>query len=824
MFMDERPLATLQSTQGWNMHLSQATNTQLKKPPMRSPASTLLHSQPTSARPPLISKTSSSSSLGGLEQNVPPFQAFLLRTPPLQHDPDKPLPPTPSEIPAAVDDWDTSSGKRSSSVYSQTLSHWAPDSTGSWQTEDLEEIPRIVLPSIAYSVSVPDLKSQDVAMLEPRAFSPLLTSPTMSTLTVNSSPESSRPATTQLLSTEMPHKKSATISLDQAKETLHAPGAKIMLPEELRAQASSKSRTKSQGHLRLTSSDIFGFHVPPPPPTAPLSTTTLVDRQGRVRSITTPPGSTTHFPDYPFPSLDNRLPSVNAFPVGTGPPREMAPPTPTFPEHFDGDNRGRQQARGRPSLDVSKYNFPASPETYVHDPYRFQLGNEPMNTAEEYHTLLAQTYRPPSPATSEYDSDDSVRRHMKMIPQPLFSSKQPARKSGALRKGSAGSRYRQGSESSMSSSGRRSNSFDLRLSMSPTDSRHTSGGSGSGFGDIPISPPSLPNLQSPRTASVQRSQSIRAVDSRSYHRDSRLESKYYPQPLQQARRMSSIKEPKKRSRPSFSGRRSRPSIASSKPSKASIGSSTTSPTLGTAFSPSSLNAFSPSSPNARGAPLLTKSVIEMKLQTPLSSPQPSPLSIEPSTPGTSTSAHHRKVPSDDSPVLGRKPFFQRVAMKSLRRANRKDSTEETRDRSPSPSSRPHPKRPELPHLGWSNDKKQEFDQAVTPPGTPTITRSKIMLLPARPMDERSYAADEPESPTTTGGGRKASMFGNVRDRFVENKAQRRREGLKKMIRVVPNVGPTEAERRASVGRSSFEEYEETRRSSALSRLSDYGWV
>lgn len=163
-------------------------------------------------------------------------------------------------------------------------------------------------------------------------------------------------------------------------------------------------------------------------------------------------------------------------------------------------------------------------------------------------------------------------------------------------------------------------------------------------------------------------------------------------------------------------------------------------------------------------------------------------------------------------------------MKSLRRANRKDSTEETRDRSISPSNRtlPHPKRLELPHLGWSNDKKQEFDQAVTPPGTPIATRSKITLLPARPMDERSYAADEPESPT--GAGRKASVFGNVRDRFAENKAQRRREGLKKMIRVVPNVGPTEAERRASIGRSDFEDYEEKKRSSALSRLSDYGWV
>ncbi|KAL9532088.1 hypothetical protein SMMN14_04702 [Sphaerulina musiva] len=774
---------------------------------------------------------------GGLEQNIPPknippFQAFLLTTPPLKHDPDKPLPPTPSQIPAAVDDYDTSFRRRSSSVYSRTPSYWAAESIESWQTNDLEEISRTVLPPIAYSVSVPDFKSQDAApaFLQPRKFSPLLTSPRMSIQTISSSNPSSGattittpPTPTMLSSTEAPRQKPAMISLHEAKETLHAPGAKILLPEELRAQAGRKNTRESQGHVRLSSSDIFRMHAPPEAP----AVATLVDRQGRVRSITTPPATISQFLDDSFSPLDNRLPSVNAFPVGSGPAREMVPPTPTVAEPFfkqqmngiDSDERGRVRERGRASLDVSKYKFPASPETYVHDPYRFQMGDKPTNTAEEYHTLLAQTYQKPSPATSEYDSDDSIRRHMKMIPQPLFSGKQPpARKSGALQ-GSDSSRYGRSSQSSMSSRG--SNSFNLRLSMSPTGSRRTSGGSGSGFGDIPISPPRQ-DVHSPQSISVGSKGAARPAESHRYHRDSRFESKYYPQPLQRADRSASIEQKQKKnqkkskkntSRPSFSVT-SRPVGASShrqKPSKNSTDSPMTSPTLGTGYA---------AVLNPPGAPLLTKSVIEMKLKTPLSSPQPSPLGSNPSTPEPqSSTSGHGNVPLDESPVLGnKKHFLQRVAMKS-----------------------------------WSNDKKFEFDSATTPPpSTPVSARSRINLLmtPSRssPGDhelewERGFAAarhgregegaeedeeEEESSPTTTTDiwRRKGSLFGNVRDRFVESKAQRRREDLKKMIRVVPNQGPVaESNGDGKVGRKASVTAQEGRRMSIFSRrLSEFNWV
>lgn len=912
----------------------QTTSSPLKRPPIGSPLSTTLHTQPTVARPPLLlSKISSSSSLGGLEQNIPPknippFQAFLLTTPPLKHDPDKPLPPTPSQIPAAVDDYDTSFRRRSSSVYSRTPSYWAAESIESWQTNDLEEISRAVLPPIAYSVSVPDFKSQDAApeFLQPRKFSPLLTSPRMSIQTISSSNPSSPPTTTittptMLSSTEAPRQKPVMISLHEAKETLHAPGAKILLPEELRAQAGRKNTTESQGHVRLSSSDIFRMHAPPETPVV----ATLVDRQGRVRSITTPPATISQFMDDSFPPLDNGLPSVNAFPVGSGPAREMVPPTPTVAEHhfqqqmngIDSDERGRVRERGRASLDVSKYKFPASPETYVHDPYRFQMGDTPTNTAEEYHTLLAQNYQKPSPATSEYDSDDSIRRHMKMIPQPLFSGKQPpARKSGALQ-GYDGSRYGRSSQSSMSSRG--SNSFNLCLSMSPTGSRRTSGGSGSGFGDIPISPPRQ-DVHSPPSISVGSKGAARPAESHRYHRDSRFESKYYPQPLQRADRTASIeqkqkknlKKNKNKSRPSFSVT-SRPVGVSShrhKTSKNSTDSSMTSPTLGTGYA---------AVLNPPGAPLLTKSVIEMKLKTPLSSPQSSPLGTNHSTPEpqSSISGHGKAALLDDSPVLGnKKHFLQRVAMKSMRKANHKDNNHDDskhndnneggrrqsrnqsstttdptpphRDISPGTTTPPHPsphsphlyprnsnshsnsisisnpstttmmmkpsmKKLELPaHLGWSYDKKLEFDQATTPPpSTPVSARSRMNLMmmtttssSARSLAdhqqawERDFAArhereeeeEEEESSPTTGGGsgrRKVSLFGNVRDRFVESKAQRRREDLKKMIRVVPNQGPAAAESSGDgkVDRKASVTAQEGRRMSIFTRrLSDFNWV
>ncbi|PPJ54560.1 hypothetical protein CBER1_06649 [Cercospora berteroae] len=862
MFVDDRPLSTFGVTQGWNMYQPVPINPPHKKPPIGSS----LYTEAKAPTPPLLSKTPSSSSLRGLEKNIPPFQTFLLRTPPLEHNHDKPLPAPPIQAPRS----DASSERRrSSSVYSRTPSHWAPESVSSWHTDDLQGDTRMSERSIAYSSSVPDLKATSVAsetpavLLEPRAFDPLFTSPTVSTIISDSSPSASRPATTLLPQSETPMsaaKSINTISLAQAKEAMHSPGAQRLLPEELLA------RTKSTLHSRSTSSDLFGMRAISSSTDYPISAT-LVDRKGRTRSSTTPPAIASQSVEYPFPALHSPLPSVNAFHVGSGPARDMAPATPTVmsqPEYAEGAGHEPQGQRNKPSLDLSGHNIPPSPETFVADAYRFRPGDEPKTAAEEYHTSLAQTYQQPTFDTTGYDSDDSIRRHMKMIPQPLFSGKNRVQKSTSLRKRSGASRYRPRSSSQNSvASSRDSNSFDLRLSVSTADSRHASGGSG--FGHIPISPPSTQHMHARRT-SVERGRSIRTAE---HHQDldPRMESRYDSQSEQQVRRGASIRE-MRRSKPSFSSRlnqrnssKSRPSIDTSAQSRelnSRKDSEMGSPTLGTAFVP----ALASVGNTGPGAPLLSRSVIEMKLKTPQTSPQTSPLGDHIPSPSSFTAPQNPNASEtlDDFPIFNKKPFFQRVGMKSLRKARRRSST--ATDRSVSPSScRPSPQSPhlhspahppfpttarkpnniEVPHLGWTHTSKQTFDEAVSPPGTPTNTsRAKLPLLsnPFKSLRANSNAGENVAEDGRTSPVRRGSLFGSVLERFTHDKGQKRREDLKKLIRVVPNVSPVvptaatahaaENGNRNSKGRPSIGNRASTevnRRPSLLQRrTSAYGWM
>ncbi|CAK1363836.1 unnamed protein product [Cercospora beticola] len=860
MFVDDRPLSTFGPTQGWNMYQPVPINPPHKKPPI----GTSLYTEPKAPMPPRLSKTPSSSSLRGLEKNIPPFQTFLLRTPPLEHNHDKPLPAPPIQAPRS----DASSERRrSSSVYSRTPSHWAPESVSSWRTDDLQEDIRLPERSIAYSSSVPDLKANadasdaSAVFLEPRAFDPLLASPTVSTIMSDSSPSASRPATTLLPQSETPmspDKSINTISLAQAKEAIHSP--ERLLPEELLARTMSK--TKSMLHSRSTSSDLFGMRAISSSTEYPISAT-LVDRQGRTRSITTPPAIASLPVEYPFPALHSPLPSVNAFHVGLGPARDMAPPAPTVisqPEYEGGTMHEPQRERNKPNLDLSGYTIPPSPETFVPDAYRFQLGDKPKTATEEYHTALAQDYQQPNFDTTGYDSDDSIRRHMKMIPQPLFSGKNRVQKPTSLRKSSGASRYipRSNSQNSIASS-RGSNSFDLRLSVSTADSRHASGGSG--FGHIPISPPSRQHMHAQRT-SVERGRSLRTAE---HHQDldPRMDPIYNSQSDQQVRRGTSVRE-MKRSRSGFSSRlkprnssKSRPSIDTTdhpRELNSRRDSEMGSPTLGTAFVP----ALASVGNTGPGAPLLSRSVIEMKLKTPQTSPQTSPLGDHIPSPSSFTGQQTPNSETlDDFPIFNKKPFFQRVGMKSLRKARRRSST--ATDRSVSPSSvRPSPQSPhlyspahppfptpkkqniEIPHLGWTHTSKQNFDEAVSPPGTPTNTsRAKLPLLsnPFKSLRSNSNAVEHADEDGSTSPVRKGSIFGSVLERFTHDKGQKRREDLKKLIRVVPNVSPVvptatayaaENGNRNSQGRPSIGNRASTevkRRSSLLQRrMSAYGWM
>ncbi|KAI7132877.1 hypothetical protein KC352_g30968, partial [Hortaea werneckii] len=187
MYIDSKPVSLYARTQDWKMPSPQPRDSSSVK------------------RPPILKNGSSSSSLRGMEQSVPSFQTFIKRTPPPDHL--KPLPPTPlhphqraSSFDSGISQCPSSSGRRSSSVYSRTVSQWDPE----WdsQPEEVPEVPplpdrrsadfadqdnNLLLRPIAYSASTSQLlektqqqHQQPVSqpqLLEPRAYRPLIVTP-----------------------------------------------------------------------------------------------------------------------------------------------------------------------------------------------------------------------------------------------------------------------------------------------------------------------------------------------------------------------------------------------------------------------------------------------------------------------------------------------------------------------------------------------------------------------------------------------------------------------------------------------------------------------
>lgn len=249
-----------------------------------------------------------------------PFQDFVKRTPPLEED--KPLPPTPLQVRrsslgesswASSREASSARPRRSSSVYSRTVSQWIPDSPV-WSASDLADNPLPALPPellrpIAYSASTPELigTPPDGLLLQPRTYQPLLTtpSPTISRRTTPSpgpEPLHEERKFSILLPTavdvvDIPKSHLRTVSLEKAKATAGAHGAEHLLPEELRAKSKGKVVVKTRSLEPIVKAPqsaavppqpivrdtlaMFGREVdrpPSPPPVLP--TMTLVDAEG----------------------------------------------------------------------------------------------------------------------------------------------------------------------------------------------------------------------------------------------------------------------------------------------------------------------------------------------------------------------------------------------------------------------------------------------------------------------------------------------------------------------------------------------------------------
>ena len=733
-------------------------------------------------RPSLAKAGSSSSPLDGMEQNVPSFQVFVGRTPPL--DQQKPLPPAPtgyrrasSSSPPRSRTPSSINTRRSSSVYSRTASQWGPGDEFSWRyDEPLPPLP--LLQPLAYSASTPHLVERQPTppLLEPRTYKPptLTPSPARSRVSTPSPPRHHEPSMllpTPPIAVKVPQKHLHIVSLEKAKAAINAPGAVHLLPEEMRAQTSPRS--KSHEPMRGFSLDIIAGRTPPELPDLP----TLVDQQGRQRVIHSPKDGLTAITEYPFPTVQAETKISDAYLTKE---RTSDLDRTRLAQHLrKGSNDRIIRTHGIDEVDEqrgrTKHRAPRYVDNTLSPPSKDILPGDnahghqfdAQKMAQEYHNVLTKQYwQPPSsPAYHGTDSDESIKNHMKMVPKPLFQNKPPAQLPGSVRRYESErsvspyhlSDYSRESDSSHKgsySSG--SGSFPPKLSMTPRSEHQRRSTSGS----IPISPPTSTDAFSHATPEPAIKPGNPSTHQRPKAGNPRV-SAYYPH------------------------------VASRKGKKAK--------TKG------KLSAVA-----APPMPLLSADIIAQRLGRP---------ETPPNLPGgvNKSSLHDHdnyRRRSDESSDKGGQTRHQRLAKAAAKYVDLLTKPSELSERRYSPpkstatvtAGSPHllpspvKSKPPAIHLGWSDQAKVRFDEQVSPRLPPDKTSAlpqgpifNHIAAPARPLDESKAGLRDPETPR-----RKSSVFSNFIDGWKEIKAERRREELKKMIKVVPNTEENATQRRSSV--------------------------
>ncbi|KAK6431767.1 hypothetical protein LTR95_012069 [Oleoguttula sp. CCFEE 5521] len=832
MFVDPRPVTGYGETVGWQIPLEP----QPTRPPKRAPvlktaySGTSLGPYDNLKRPTLASASSSKSSLSGMEQSVPPFQEFIKRTPTV--DPLKPLPPTPLKPKRRRSSYSGSPGKssrnaspalqrRTSSVYSRTASQWMAESpiwSGSdFADEPVPPLPLELLRPIAYSASTPQLVENPPTppMLEPRYYQPLLAtpSPTVSRSTTPSPPPPEhRPSTLlpePVATIEVLKKHLRMVSLEKAKAVLQAPGAEHLLPEELRAKVPVKSPTKSRSHEVLLRDTMMMFTSSPRESVrAPeLPTLTMVDAQGRDRVVGSPRASVAPLPGFGFAeALSVGRRGTGSFQVGNHAPRQMvrlyqqnaesSQRTHSNAGHHGSVSDERGRARHRASRSVPQDRI------LMHGVQTPSVSPSEVTThklADQYNTLLADQYRAPSASSvaSSGSHDVDVREHMKMVPQALFQGKPMSRNTGQLQ-----GRYespnasvspfarKQASESRASTQSSIRDDDELYALPRLTTNNRSDLRRKSTSGTIPISPPSqyepyrtnfAPAVPIDRKLAAFRRNSDdnrvshyfpvttrgndqllfrRSDDENSYQNPARAETPPFAcQPTPAVRRYAAPK------------RTSTEPILRQRPSNASSLEMTAKQAL---FSRITRGA-------AKYAELLTRPA-----------GQEPPLTSGSRRRSSTRSGRRSSDKGRDSKFSNPFPKLDISAANAIPRA--KASID-----SPHLLSPPSVRSPPGTYLGWTNAAKSAFDKARSPTKTsfpPSAAMYVHTITPARPLDERQITLpqdsddDEPSSPV-----RRGSIFTGLLGGRREAKAEKRREDIKKSIRVV--VTPEAAANRAN---------------------------
>ena len=653
---------------------------------------------------------------------MPTFQSFISRLPLVEVD-FKPLPPTPlrprrlSSLLGSRDIESILLPRRTSSVYSRTISQWGPGA-GTWIGNSPAQSMPVMRPPIAYSRSTSELPVKAVApqYLEPRIYSPLITtpSPSISRSSTPSPPPPHYALAYQRGSPPSISSKKRNVSLAHAKQAMQAPGAVHLLPEELIAQ--SKGRSRSHEPVRLASMAIIPGDIPE------IRSPTLRDSQGRQRLVSVT--STAGYSDTPLSSNQNpdRKDSEAKFRLSRDPARSVVPLDSQVRAESRakaakalGLDEGRGRTRQRGARNVS-HHIPKmkrlssiSPDHHVAE-----------SIAADYHALLTEQYCEASSAESMGTrSDGEVIERMKMVPVPLFNYKPAAKWPPS-----------HDSENSISPSGRRVDSgyatsstrgtIPLGFSVGTSQARRRSKSSGS----IPISPPlsatsmSLQQAFPPAfKATGARSTSTRQVSSAKV--DDR-KSAYYPYVASRKGASKARKE------------------ASAQPL----------PPIATRFS----------STKSRGSESAS-----------ISAPSQS----------------HPPVENDFASIISNSsegPLYGRI--RGVLGWTKPRTSPERRPREDSPHILPSPVLKSSPTiLGWTDQAKETFDRARSSMQPTSFAITHTVSAP-RPLDMRSAGYAEPDVPR-----RRGSIMTGIMTGFRENKAEKRREELKKLIQVVtPDAG------------------------------------
>jgi hypothetical protein len=411
MFIDSKP--TSLSSGGSHSSRSSFAEMEHPKPQLRRPPAALNHS-------------SSSLSSNGFERSAPSFQSFIRKTPTPNQE--KPLPPIPiTETSEAF----RISMRRTSSIYSRTVSQYAP-TPESWRQEE-HLMPALFLQPSVYSLSTPELTLGNTpqSIVPPRPCAPLITSPSPSPSRISTpSPPPDRffqerllPPSPQMLRVATQHIR--TVSLDKAKAALRSPGAQQLLPEEMRALAAA--RKVNQQHIIRGIRSFEGI-VPPKRPVLAQA----------LPSPSLPSPTPYDWPLQANPYSDNGSKLSEGY-FGMNKEKRMSmspverqlkpsigisitrPPEPPVTD-YEPRGRARQQSRTGSSRRLDDY------ESKVIDAYEDRtldtssnerLMDEAKRLANEYHALFKEDAKA-SGFRKHSASSNSIKENMKLIPQPLF--------------------------------------------------------------------------------------------------------------------------------------------------------------------------------------------------------------------------------------------------------------------------------------------------------------------------------------------------------------------------------------------------------------------